>query len=106
MKTNEILNPSKWLAVDQVKLKQAFEVSGASTQAEVLAGASECYVESAGDVVFIAGTLEQRIRAREYCAWMVVDRFGENKFVTDVFQKRDMLQVRMENEVSKSEWLR
>jgi len=93
------------LGIDMVRLSGDFEETASRTQAEILTGASMCLVESAGRLVFFAGTKDQRVRAKEYLKYMTSRRLGTKLVVPDPEFRSDAMQLRVPKEVMKSSWL-
>jgi len=93
------------LHVDRVWLAAEFEDSASRTKAEILSRASGGLVESAGRLVFIAGTKDQRARAHEYLKFVAGRRPGDKLVVPDIESRHDAMQLRVPREVIKSSWL-
>merc|ERR1719329_2018752 len=89
------------LAVDMVWLDGDLEETafhGGRMNADLLTGASNCLVESAGKLVFLAGTLQERNRGREYLTYMTSRRFGKKAVIPDLETRVDAITLKVPKE--------
>uniref|UniRef100_A0A7S4RN11 Uncharacterized protein n=1 Tax=Alexandrium monilatum TaxID=311494 RepID=A0A7S4RN11_9DINO len=101
----EMVDPVEGLGIDMEWLTGDFEDSASRTQAEILSGAANCLVESAGRLVFLAGKRHERVRAHEYLKYITSRRLGKKLTVPYVESRSDAIQLRIPKEVLKSSWL-
>eukprot|EP00927_Polykrikos_kofoidii_P043266 TRINITY_DN3731_c1_g3_i1.p1 TRINITY_DN3731_c1_g3~~TRINITY_DN3731_c1_g3_i1.p1 ORF type:complete len:1037 (+),score=220.34 TRINITY_DN3731_c1_g3_i1:82-3111(+) len=94
------------IGIDKVWLTGDFETDSARRYADMLAGASGCSVESAGRLVFLAGTGPERARAREYIEWITCLRLRDiQPHIDDLESRKDLAARTVPKDVAKSDWL-
>lgn len=76
--------------MDESELSYALGKDG--TRRRKLARASGCIMEYVGQVAFICGTMEERVRARTYLKWLLKQRHG-SVYVDDLKDRDDVTVV-------------
>jgi len=94
---DSVVDPSVGLGVDIVWLNKAFE------KASQLAAATECAADAAGQIVLLAGTAEERARARKYLKMIKAEEEGTE--LLDLESQNDVVTLTVPGEVSSSKRL-